>query len=322
MGRNSWTSISLLLAFIYVGGAFSDFERDCSVRSTAPCIKPDARGSVSFEFKPLFPKDVNFVYAFDSQNQSEIDNQYLPPGSTPKPYSKVSFWVEYPESNLVPSAHTETYMAVLMNENITGVPSGGNNGCDGVWGDKCSANIEAWVKAEVTSGSGISLTDALFKLFASKKSYSSEGNRLLANLSCPQGVLRKYYHPKGPGILARENGARFTKIEPSGTTSNPHVTEVLEDASYEQQIERVAAMLLVRKPLEGDLYKNADNIQFEMACVKAERSHEENNSGGEEGDGGGRDVIGSEMGSGAVRPGSWSTALVPVAALAWGIMLI
>ncbi|KAK2820053.1 hypothetical protein FQN49_007765 [Arthroderma sp. PD_2] len=297
MPNYSWLS-TLVFAFLYTGVAFSqpsgDTDCDASATSDARCIEPESYGSVNFEFKPLFPEEVKFVFAFDADNQSEAEV------STPPKHTKIAYWLEYDYSkvNLDPSAHKETYIGVLVNGNTTGTSGGGNNGCDGLLGAQCSANIEAWVKAEVTSHADTNLEDVFANLEATGKSLSSEGDRLLENLSCPQDILNKYYYRSdNGGAIAVEDVENVSSVWPSGNASYPQFVSVFEDTSYEQQ--QIAVMLLVRKPTQGDLYKDADNIQFGMACVKTEPF----------------------QGS-AARLAAWSTAMAWIVALVLGFMLV
>ncbi|EFQ99277.1 hypothetical protein MGYG_02290 [Nannizzia gypsea CBS 118893] len=103
---DSYLCLFLAVWFLRVAGVIAANDDPCAVdQYFQKCVNPKARGSVSFEFKPLFPKALDFVYAFDSETQEEADKQYVPEGSTPAPDSKVAFWLEYPEVNLNPTAH-------------------------------------------------------------------------------------------------------------------------------------------------------------------------------------------------------------------------
>lgn len=195
---DSYLWLFITVWFLRIGGVIAANDDPCAVdQYFLKCVNPKARGSVSFEFKPLFPKGLDFVYAFDSETQEEADKQHVPEGSTPSPDSKVAFWLEYPEVNLNPAAHAETYMLVLMNENFTGNPSGSNNGCDGLWGAQCSKNLAAWFKAEMAGGA-LSPGDSIRRLgtiFGKPK--TSEGKRILENTGCPNGFFNDYYELAG-----------------------------------------------------------------------------------------------------------------------------
>lgn len=176
-------------------------ERDCSYDSSDECIEPEARGSVEFQFKPLFPSNAQFVYAFAagyepdySNNDDEEEDE-----STRTPETKVGFWLEYPEADLSPSSEMETSLVFLMHENITGTPSGGNNGCDGIWGARCSSGIAEVIKSEITttpSSFGPSLGQVLTKLFIWDGIWDAldpESNALRNLTTCPKGVLKEFY---------------------------------------------------------------------------------------------------------------------------------
>ncbi|KAK2837018.1 hypothetical protein FQN49_006493, partial [Arthroderma sp. PD_2] len=239
---------------------------------------PEARGSVNFDFKPLFPKGVSFVYAFNSETQS-ADDQHTTKGSTAAPDTRVGFWLEYPEVNQAPSADMQTHMTVLLNKNLTGVPSGGNNGCDGLWGAECSNNLAAWLKTEA-AGSSSDLGGVINSFNSIGDSRTSEGKRLMENLSCPSGILHMSYDNSG-SYLANERKGSPTEIMEFGNALNPYIVETFKGTGYDQQIEQAAVVLLLRKPQDGDLAKNVDSLQLEMACVKAERLPDDDSSNGE-----------------------------------------
>lgn len=190
---DSYLWLFLAVWFLSVGEVVANDARCAVDQQYRGCLNPKARGSVSFEFKPLFPQSVDFVYAFDSETQKEADLQYVPEGSTASPDSKVAFWLEFPEIYLNPAAHTRTHMLVLMNENFTGDPSGSNNGCDGLWGAQCSQNLAAWFKAEIAGGA-LSPGEAISHLdgyYGGPR--TSEGTRLLENMGCPDGFFNKHF---------------------------------------------------------------------------------------------------------------------------------
>jgi hypothetical protein len=64
---------------------------------------------------------------------------------------KGSFWLGFGHSNIAASnIHANyTYEVAVRVGNLTGSPSGGNNGCDGVWGSQCSADIKTLLKGSI-----------------------------------------------------------------------------------------------------------------------------------------------------------------------------
>lgn len=103
-----------------------------------------------------------------------------------------------------------------------------------------------------------------------------------------------------------------TEIKPSSNATHPLVFTKKSNMTYEEQINRVTVALILRKPLEEKLFKDPDNLQLEMACVKAKAQEGEDNGEGSN----------SEEGGSTARLGVWSTALVSSAALALGFMLV
>ncbi|KAL2870432.1 uncharacterized protein BJX67DRAFT_345702 [Aspergillus lucknowensis] len=277
--RKSWLPALVLLA--PVGEHAVAQSTDCGMDPSAAwtsCIDPIALGSVSFAFEPLFPEAPTFVYAFDVQNEEELAAESISPGESQAPDAKVSFWLEYSETRLTPSDRQETYMKVLLHQNLTGTPGGAHNGCDEVWGSGCSKNLVRFLKTQLAAAD-IRHSATLDSIF-----YDFQGNYIdedivstIGALDCPVGFLNESYSVEGisswvsnlEGVLATENGDD-TSIMSSGNATNTYVTDRLSDTRYEDLIERVAVAIVVRVPLEGDLYQNADNIQLEIACVKAE----------------------------------------------------
>jgi hypothetical protein len=70
--------------------------------------------------------------------------------------------------------------------------------------------------------------------------------------------------------LAIEDGPGNTEIIPSGNVSYPWAIDRFQNVTYEDQLERVAVMLIMSIPLKGDLYKRPNNLRFTMACAKAQ----------------------------------------------------
>ncbi|KAL2859917.1 uncharacterized protein BJX67DRAFT_337813 [Aspergillus lucknowensis] len=236
------------------------------------CIDPWAQGSATFSFEPLFPEPINFVYAFALQN----NYQYYP-----IPDAKVAFWLEYNETQLDPSNGAESYMTVILNNNITGTPYGGHNGCDGVLGAECSENLIGFLKNQIAAQGNRSetpLNDAL----ASAK--SGEAAEAVAALNCSTSLFNRYYEISGfdlyDGVFAKEDGENTT-IVPSGNATHPFSTEVLEDTPYKYLINRVAVALLARVPLGEELYRDVENLQVEMACVRSKPVDSNDDDAGE-----------------------------------------
>lgn len=199
-----------------------DGPRDCSVTSLEDCVEPMARGSASFEFKPLFPEDATFVFAFDVQDEKELDDDAIAPGETQIPDAKVAYWLEYNEVELTASDRQETYMVVLTNENVTGTASGGgHNGCDGVLGSECAENLAQLIKTQIAAARNRAFAD-----FPSVFGYldvpirDDELAYAVGNLSCPVGIFDEPYFVTGAGGSFNEEASTY-HIEKTSKQS-PH----------------------------------------------------------------------------------------------------
>jgi hypothetical protein len=193
---NATKRLLLVLLPLLQGAATTEVK--CGVGDHTQCVSPEALGRVNFEFKPLFTEPATFVYAFDAENETEVANKPIDSGSSAVPNVKMGFWLEYTKYQLTPTAHMETDMAVLIGENITGTPSGGHNGCDGVWGSECSQNLVAYLKTKVSQAR--SLDASISSVLGDIQSYNSDRQRYYngrgvvgRNLSCAADVFDKFY---------------------------------------------------------------------------------------------------------------------------------
>lgn len=104
------------------------------------CVDPLAQTAIPFKFDPLFLETMNFFYAFDADSQ----------GKGQAPMIKTGFWIGYQAStnNSVININRTSEIAVRVG-NLTGTPSGGNNGCDGVWGSSCSNDLKTYLQETI-----------------------------------------------------------------------------------------------------------------------------------------------------------------------------
>lgn len=108
------------------------------------CIDPLAQTAVSLPFQPLFTQNITFYYGFDAQDPDDPDQLALPENQR-MPIVKASFWLRYGHTYLDGDddvRENRTSELALRVGNLTGSPSGGNNGCDGVWGPPCSEQLK------------------------------------------------------------------------------------------------------------------------------------------------------------------------------------
>lgn len=98
------------------------------------CIDPLAQTAVRFDFKPLFTDPIYLYYGFDASVSGKGEG----------PMTKNGFWLRYQSRHINQSAIDDNHISEIAMRvgNLTGVPSGGNNGCDGIWGAECSHDIK------------------------------------------------------------------------------------------------------------------------------------------------------------------------------------
>ena len=105
------------------------------------CIDPLAQTAVSFQFEPLFVDPITLFYAFDSSSSGKGEG----------PMTKTAFWLGYKDRGINSYAvdTNRTSEIALRVGNMTGTPAGGNNGCDGIWGPPCSADIKMALQNDI-----------------------------------------------------------------------------------------------------------------------------------------------------------------------------
>lgn len=116
------------------------------------CIDSLAQTAIRFDLKPLFPDPVTLYYSFDASTAGKGDG----------PMTKTAFWLGYQNRNININAvdSNRTSEIGLRVGNLTGTPSGANNGCDGIWGEDCSSDIKS------------ALQHGIYSLAMSGESYS------------------------------------------------------------------------------------------------------------------------------------------------------
>ena len=128
LGRSARLGFFAILALLQCGAA-----QFCSFWDNS-CIDPLAQSAVRFDFSPLFPDPMTLYYAYDASKSGKGEG----------PMTKTAFWLRYNDHRV----HTDSVRANRTSEialrvgNLTGTPSGTNNGCDGIWGPECSDDIK------------------------------------------------------------------------------------------------------------------------------------------------------------------------------------
>jgi hypothetical protein len=135
----SWVLLAVLALLALLQGGAAQF---CSFWNN-DCIEPLAQSAVPFSFQPLFPDPITLYYGFDASSS----------GKGQGPMTKTAFWLEYQDRNINKYAidTNRTTEIGLRVGNLTGSPSGPNNGCDGIWGPGCSRDIKNAVQHGIFS---------------------------------------------------------------------------------------------------------------------------------------------------------------------------
>ncbi|KAL2816496.1 hypothetical protein BJX63DRAFT_430192 [Aspergillus granulosus] len=195
-----------------------------------PCIDPMTLGTVSLNFEPLFPEPVNFTW-----------------DTTRAPDAKVAYWLEYNATHPPAASPHDTYKAMVLGS-VTGVPSGGHNGCVGVLGEECADKFAGFIKGDIAGQVNRTeemLPEALFVL-------RDEG--MPESIGCSESAFPLFYRAinsdLGDGILAREDGESLDII-PSGNELLPFNTYVHQKTPYKSLILKVTIPVIVRVPSEG-----------------------------------------------------------------------
>lgn len=141
------------------------------------CIDPLAQTAIGFDFHPLFTNPIYLYYGFDASASGKGEG----------PMTKTGFWLRYQDRHVNKSAidNNRTSEVAVRVGNLTGVPSGSNNGCDGIWGAECSQDIKT------------SLQHSIWRLASSGHAYDRPLQWALQHMmqyppslpSCPPPVL-------------------------------------------------------------------------------------------------------------------------------------
>ncbi|PWY75131.1 hypothetical protein BO70DRAFT_296489 [Aspergillus heteromorphus CBS 117.55] len=247
-------SLLLLLAALIQPGT----AQVCSFWSGS-CLDALAQTAVTFGFPPLFEGSLTLYYGFDATSH----------GKGQEPMTKVSYWLGYGAviNNSVIDANRTSEIAMRIG-NLTGTPSGHNNGCDGVWGAQCSADLKAMLKQALygvtTSGAYYNYPlDTVLSEMLINKPYLS---------NCPPPLFDVAAIPST--AFAQETDTDLTAtIQTAGTSDDPWKTWFIDNVTANEQAEQVAVAFLSRAPSYNGLPPDTeDDIQVELICTQAPSS--------------------------------------------------
>ncbi|KAL5002865.1 hypothetical protein BDV10DRAFT_86287 [Aspergillus recurvatus] len=229
----------------------------CSFWDTG-CVDPLAQTAISFTFPPLFLEPINFYYAFDADVR----------GKGQEPMTKAGFWIGYEAyvNNTAIDVNRTSEIAVRVG-NLTGTPSGNNNGCDGVWGSDCSMNLKRH------------LQETLFTLITSGKSYEDPLRTVIGSFrdnpppvpNCPP-LFDVQRFPVEEFAVENEDD-KTAVIKKTGSSDNTWSTSLIDNMTAAQQAEQVAVGIISRTPMYGSTPPQSQNdIQLELVCAQAPSS--------------------------------------------------
>lgn len=240
------------------------------------CVDPLAQTAISFDLPPLFNEDIHLYYAYDANSH----------GKGHGPMTKVSYWMRYAQ-HINSSAITmnRTSELGLRVGNLTGTPSGDNNGCDGIWGPRCSRDLKRLFSGAIydLSSDGDyndNPLDTILNQMQSDKPHLENCPPQLfdvqsipvARMSLP-GIFVFFSHGcllTGSGF-AQENAADTTAtIQTAGSRSSPWKSWYIDRMTAVQQADQVALAIFSRSPSDdAPAPSSSDDIQIELACLQA-----------------------------------------------------
>ncbi|KAL3465234.1 hypothetical protein BJX64DRAFT_70940 [Aspergillus heterothallicus] len=300
-------ALSLVASAIAVANAQS-----CDYSKGSNCINPQANGTKTFEFEPLFPSGASLVYAVDSLSSEELQYSTID-GATEA--QRIAFWVEYPEVEVDNDDMIVSQVGMLFS-NASELVDGETGGCSGVVWSSCADRLKDVLKwgilRHLQEGQNASLYLALEDLY----------DRPLTNLSCPGDLFDD--SPLYPTVAGNGSYGRALAIEatmnntmgwmspellPSGNSSYTYSTPIDRARSYSAQLDKIGVGILARVPVylepvynwqdkeyEGEKNVTYDEIEVEFVCLLAADSGDSQNQSGDSGSGSGN---GSASGSGS-----------------------
>ncbi|KAJ5584574.1 uncharacterized protein N7459_004374 [Penicillium hispanicum] len=227
----------------------------CSFWNTG-CIDPLAQTAVRFDLSPLFFDPVTLYYAFDTN----------PTGKGEGPMTKTAYWLGYKNSNINDYGIDSNYTSeiALRVGNLTGTPSGTNNGCDGIWGPPCSQDIK------------VALQNTIFHLTSSDEYCLRPLEIALSQFltsppslpSCGAPVFDVVSIPVQDFAFESTASSNVTLMTP-GSGDHPWQVWYL-DMTAKKQASQVAVGIISRAPVYNSAPpQKPEEIQIELVCLQA-----------------------------------------------------
>ncbi|KAJ6009098.1 hypothetical protein N7499_000948 [Penicillium canescens] len=223
------------------------------------CIDSLAQTAIRFDLQPLFPDPVTLYYGFDASASGKGEG----------PMTKTAFWLGY-QNNVNRDAvdSNRTSEIGMRVGNLTGTPSGTNNGCDGIWGPDCSSELK-----------GV-LQRSMYHLAVSGDYYSKPLEVALNQMlmrppplpSCPPPVLDVASIPVQDFAKERVPDQNVT-LMPPGSGAFPWQVWYIDGMNARQQANQVAVGIISRGPSYNSAPPDSpDDIMVELVCLQAPSS--------------------------------------------------
>ncbi|KAJ5816650.1 hypothetical protein N7447_008883 [Penicillium robsamsonii] len=224
------------------------------------CIDSLAQTAIRFDLNPLFPDPVTLYYGFDASSSGKGEG----------PMTKTAFWLGYQNKNINLNAvdSNRTSEIGLRIGNLTGTPSGANNGCDGIWGEDCSRDLKSALQKDI------------YRLAVSGEYYSKPLEVVLNKMlmkppslpGCPPPTLDVASIPVQDFARERVPDQNVT-IMPPGSGAWPWQVWYLDDMNARNQASQVAVAIISRAPSYNSIPPDGpDDIMVELVCVQAPSS--------------------------------------------------
>ncbi|CAG7960386.1 unnamed protein product [Penicillium olsonii] len=228
----------------------------CSFWNTG-CIDSLAQTAVRFDLSPLFTDPVSLYYSFDASMSGKGEG----------PMTKTAFWLGYPSNNVNKNAvdSNRTSEIGLRIGNMTGTPSGANNGCDGIWGSDCSRDFKG------------ALQRSMYHLAVSGEYYSKPLEVALNQMlqkppslpSCPPPILDVASIPVQDFAKEHVPGRNVT-LMPPGSGAWPWQVWYLDGMNAHKQASQVAVGIISRAPSYNSSPPDSpDDIMVDLVCLQA-----------------------------------------------------
>ncbi|KAJ5115152.1 hypothetical protein NUU61_000911 [Penicillium alfredii] len=242
--------VMMVLALLPFGSA-----QFCSFFNSG-CVDPLAQTAVRFDFQPLFPDPITLHFGFDASASGKGEG----------PMTKLAFWLRYRHRQVDSDAVDAnlTSEVALRVGNLTGTPSGLNNGCDGIWGPTCSSDFKS------------ALRHTMYKQALSDEDYpkplAAALDKMLRSppkISCPSLMFDVDSIPVQEFAQERIPGQNVTVMSP-GSGNFPWQVWYLDNMTANKQAVQVAVGIVSRGPTSNsDRPRSANDIQVELVCVQA-----------------------------------------------------